>query len=124
MHRPDPQWHIVVDSWLSLPYPDWYINYFLAHFQPDAQPLPFLAAFSAAAAASRPAPKSPLLARGAPPAELPALHCMARRDAISVQVQRHYPCALLTMFSVGGSDNRVSLDHQTALTCNMSCDKP
>lgn len=57
--RPDPQWHIVVDSWLSLPYPDWYSDYFLAHFQPELMPLPFLGAFAAATAADGSATDTP-----------------------------------------------------------------
>ena len=73
IRRPDPQWHIVVDSWLSLPYPDWYVDYFLAHFQPGAQPLPFLAAYSAAAAPSSRLPESsPPSPEVLPPLRFPA----------------------------------------------------
>ena len=52
MGRPDPQWHIVVDSWLSLPYPEWYMDYFLGHLEPSRHPLAFLSTFAAAADAA------------------------------------------------------------------------
>jgi hypothetical protein len=48
----------VVDSWLSLPYPEWYMDYFLGHLEPSRHPLAFLGAFAAAttdAAAGDPA---------------------------------------------------------------------
>ena len=52
MSRPDPQWHIVVDAWLSLPYPEWYMDCFLSRLQPDEHPVAFLGTFAAAAAAA------------------------------------------------------------------------
>lgn len=50
MCRPDPQWHIVVDSWLNIPYPDWYLEYFRTHFDAMKNPHLFLGAFAAALA--------------------------------------------------------------------------
>ncbi|CAL8463617.1 g3151 [Coccomyxa elongata] len=50
--RPDPQWHVVVDSWLNIPYPDWYLDYFMTHFDASRNPQAFLGAFAAAMADS------------------------------------------------------------------------
>lgn len=52
MCRPDPQWHVVVDSWLNIPYPDWYLDYFMTHFDASRNPQAFLGAFAAAMADS------------------------------------------------------------------------
>lgn len=49
-HRPDPQWHMVVDSWLHIPYPGWYQEYFMLHFNPAIHPEPFEGAYAAAMA--------------------------------------------------------------------------
>ncbi len=50
VRRPDPQWHVVVDSWLNIPYPDWYLDYFMTHFDASGNPQAFLGAFAAAMA--------------------------------------------------------------------------
>lgn len=52
IRRPDPQWHVVVDSWLNIPYPDWYSDYFMSHFDASQNPQAFLGAFAAAMADS------------------------------------------------------------------------
>lgn len=52
MSRPDPQWHVVVDSWLNIPYPDWYLDYFMTLFDASHNPQAFLGAFAAAMADS------------------------------------------------------------------------
>lgn len=52
MHRPDPQWHIVVDSWLNIPYPQWYLDYYMSHFDASSNPEVFFGAYAAAMAES------------------------------------------------------------------------
>ena len=49
MCRPVPEWYVMVDSWLNIPYPDWYLEYVRVHFQPALFPDAFMAAFSNAA---------------------------------------------------------------------------
>lgn len=39
----------MVDSWLNIPYPDWYLDYVRVHFQAARFPDAFMAAFANAA---------------------------------------------------------------------------
>ena len=39
----------MVDSWLNIPYPDWYLDYVRVHFQAALFPDAFMAAFANAA---------------------------------------------------------------------------
>ena len=49
MHRPVPEWYVMVDSWLNIPYPEWYLDYIAVHFQAELFPDAFMAAFAHAA---------------------------------------------------------------------------
>jgi hypothetical protein len=42
----------VVDSWLHIPYPEWYQEYFMLHLDPLAGKEPFTGAYAAALAKS------------------------------------------------------------------------
>ena len=49
MCRPVPEWYVMVDSWLNIPYPDWYLEYVRLHFRAALFPEPFMATFANAA---------------------------------------------------------------------------
>lgn len=49
MHRPVPEWYVMVDSWLNIPYPEWYLDYIAVHFQAELFPDAFMGAFAHAA---------------------------------------------------------------------------
>ena len=49
VRRPVPEWYVMVDSWLNIPYPDWYLEYVRVHFQAQLFPDAFMAAYANAA---------------------------------------------------------------------------
>ena len=46
LRRPTPEWYVMVDSWLNIPYPNWYVRYVKVHFQAALAPDAFMGAFS------------------------------------------------------------------------------
>ena len=37
-NRPHPQWRVFLDTWLNLPYPAWYREYYMLHAEHDCPP--------------------------------------------------------------------------------------
>ena len=46
LRRPTPEWYVMVDFWLNIPYPEWYVRYVKVHFQAAQFPDAFMGAFS------------------------------------------------------------------------------
>ena len=44
-----PEWYVMVDSWLNIPYPEWYLDNIAVHFQAELFPDAFMGAFAHAA---------------------------------------------------------------------------
>ena len=49
VRRPVPEWYVMVDSWLNIPYPAWYLEYVRVHFKAELFPDAFMAAYANAA---------------------------------------------------------------------------